>query len=853
MLPVRTFFPALALSALLGVMAVAASPHRRAETNLRRVALRPPVSFEPNLGQAPSGVHFLSRGPGYTLAITDSGAMLALQSAKRGAQTARIGVNQTPTRERQQSLPPSERQTRNAVLRMELVGARARPAVSGTQPLAGRSNYLFGRDPRHWRTHIPTFASVRAAEVYPGIDLLYHGREGRLDHDFIVAPSADPGRVQVRFTGAERAEIGTGGDLLLHTATGTVRQGRPLVYQEVNGDRRPVSAQYVLRSAKCAATEVRFALGPYDHALPLVIDPPLLSFSTYLGGNEGDATDYQFDYMPGGVATDAAGNVYVTGTTYAPDFPTTPGAFQTDRVGGADVFISKLSADGTQLIYSTLLGGDNVPGGSDSAGTGIAVDSMGCAYATGWTDSPDFPTRNPLQGPAGGFDAFVTKLSADGSSLVYSTFLGGGNEDIGFGIALDPSNNAYVTGRTYSVDFPVVNALRASGGSPDWDADGFVTKVAADGSHLVYSTYLGGHGYDYGHRIYVDANGRAYVGGSTYSLDFPVTAGAVQTTHADDRNSDGFIAALDETGAVLRYSTYLGGHGFDEVNGIAVDSAGSAYVTGTTWSTDFPLRNPLQSQLGGFNDAFVAKLTRDGSALVYSTYLGGRGNDWGACLVLDEAGSAYVTGNTNSHDFPVANPLSVGARLHDNPINVFYDGVVVKVNPAGTGLEYSTYLGGTDYDLADNIAVTPQHAAVILGQTRSFDLPISPNAYQPNLGGFLNPFVTAIGEGRADPGARWHAAPLQLRFPTTHSGSTSTLLLHLINAGPGRVTVNFGQPAPPFSTGPTDPVTLEPKQVATVGVSFSPSRRGTAHSALQLISYYPTKRVVTVSLTGSGR
>ncbi|MCK4462592.1 MAG: SBBP repeat-containing protein, partial [candidate division Zixibacteria bacterium] len=335
---------------------------------------------------------------------------------------------------------------------------------------------------------------------------------------------------------------------------------------------------------------------------------------------------------------------YVTGSTGSTDFPTL-NPYQTDHGGYYyDAFVTKLSSSGNSLVYSTYLGGSNY-----DWGFGIAVDGSGSAHVTGQTRSTDFPTLNPYQTNNGGGynDVFVTKLSSSGNSLVYSTYLGGSGGDEGWSIAVDSSGSAYLTGNTYSTDFPTLNSYQTYQGN----IDAFVTKLSISGNSLLYSTYLGGSSVDSGMSIAVDGSGSAYVTGSTGSTDFPT----LNPYQNDQGGDDVFVTKLSSLGNSLLYSTYLGGSSLDRVKSIAVDSSGSAYLTGYTGSTDFPTLYPYQTDQGG-EDVFVTKLSSSGNSLIYSTYLGGSGYDWGYGIAVDDSGSAYVTGSTGSTDFPTLNP-----------------------------------------------------------------------------------------------------------------------------------------------------------------------------------------------------
>ena len=454
---------------------------------------------------------------------------------------------------------------------MKLEGANPDPRIEGLEQLSTTSNYFSGSDPSDWRTNIPSFTRVRYAQVYPGIDMVYYGDQRRLEYDFVLAPGANPDTIQMAFGGIEDFEINRMGELVLRTKQGNIRQSKPVAYQEANGVKEEVSVSYV----PTGVDHVGFHVGAYDPTRPLIIDP-VLTYSTYLGGSGFDQ-----GYA---IAVDSLGNAYVTGQTAAIDFPTTPGAFQTNY-GGGDAFVTKINPSGSALVYSTYLNG--------ASGNGIAVDSAGNAYVTGEAETTNFPTTpSAFQTAPMGFDTFITKLNAAGSALVYSARFGGNLDDFGRGIALDSAGNAYITGwtvcRSAICTFPTVNAFQPNYAGGNNDA--FVTKINSSGSSLVYSTYLGGGKIingteDWGQGIAVDGAGSAYVTGYTFSPDFPVTAGAFDTTRA---GLDAFVTKFTPDGASLVYSTFLGGAGHEQGQGIAVDANGNAYVTGLTESSDNP-------------------------------------------------------------------------------------------------------------------------------------------------------------------------------------------------------------------------------------------------------------------------
>jgi hypothetical protein len=450
-----------------------------------------------------------------------------------------------------------------------------------------------------------------------------------------------------------------------------------------------------------------------------------LLYSTYLGGS--------LDDLGNGITVDRAGNAYIVGTTESVNFPTPGSPFQGSNAGQKDVFVSKLDPFGDTFIYSTYLGGSG-----DDFGNGIAVDSSGNAYVTGTTQSGDFPRANAFDNSLGGAqDAFVTKLNSTGTApLVYSTYLGGSGNDFGNGIAVDSSGNAYVTGTTQSGDFPRANAFDNSLGGAQ---DAFVTKFDPSLSgvpSLIYSTYLGGNNDDFGNGVALDSSNNAYVVGTTQSNDFPFTAGAFQTANAG--SNDAFVTKFNSAGSVLTYSTYLGGSMDDLGSGIALDTSGNAYVVGSTVSDNFPVKDPLQPFLEGNSDAFITKLNSTGTApLVYSTYLGGVNNDLGNGIAVDISGNAYVTGTTESANFPIANAFQ--ANLLGTK-----DSFVTKVNAAGDTLVYSSYLGGTNDDLGNAIAVDGLGNAFVAGTTDSTNFPTK--SVQDNPGGGNDGFVAKVQE-----------------------------------------------------------------------------------------------------------
>ncbi len=711
--------------------ASAATPTQEAQVkeNFGRL----PVTFEQNVGQMDASVHFFTRGPGYGLFLTSTEAVMVLQqpSAVSTQQSAFGDGYALPARSASEdfAVTAEEAQEPPAVIRMQLVGANATPTVIGRAEQPGKVNYFLGNDPAKWHTNISTFGRVEYDEVYPGIDLVWHGSQQQLEYDFVVSPGADPTAIRLRFAHADRLEIDSAGDLILHTGGQQLRQHKPLVYQEASSARQEVASRFVLEGG-----QVRFDVGAYDAVRPLVIDP-VLSYSTYLGGS---GRELGWDI----IVDPTTGDALITGSTTSPDFPTV-NPFQPTNGGGGDAYVARLSADGSALVYSTYLGGND-----GDEGRAIAVDSFtGDALITGQTASSNFPTANPLQSANRGLtDAFLARLRMDGAALVYSTYHGGSGLDCGTAIAADPvTGDALVTGYTLSTDFPTANALQPIHGGGLYDS--FVVRLRADGAALAYSTYLGGGGWDRGQGIAVDAATRdAFVTGRTDSRDFP-TANALQPTFGGG-SDDVFVVRLRADGATLVYSTYLGGNSGDIGSGIAVDPATrDALVTGSTGSSNFPTANPLQQSLRGEGDAFVARLRGDGSALVYSTYLGGSTweNGFGIAVDLD-TGEVLVSGSTHSTDFPTANPIQSVYGGGE------YDVYVARLSANGSALVYSTYLGGSDFEEGYAVAVDPRTGdAFVTGRTVSYNYP-TVNALQPVLGGCsgglgasCDAFVTRIG------------------------------------------------------------------------------------------------------------
>jgi uncharacterized repeat protein (TIGR03803 family) len=682
-----------------------------------------PLSFEVNQGQVDSRVHFLSRGRGYSLFLTDSTAVLALTKDA-------VPEHQTDATDSRHAGPEAPSNAhRTDVVRMELTGASRHPQVEGGDRLPGVASYFIGKDPANWRGGIPTFAKVQYTGVYPGVNLVYYGNQRRLEYDFLVASGANPKQIRLRFAGARKLKLDADGNLQVMAADGSIAFQRPLVYQVDGSRREPVEGRFSL----LANNSVGFDLGKYDHARPLVIDPVLV-YSTYLGGTNGG--DFGGDYADS-IAVDGAGNAYVTGQVDSTNFPVTQGSYQIVNTGENIAFVAKLNAAGTQLLYSTYIGGPN----GDDYGTGIAVDASGDAYVTGATGGGFPMTLGAFQTVEAGYtDTFVAKLNRTGTGLLYSTYLGGSLVDVAAGIAIDGSGDAFVTGYSQSLNYPVTaGAFQTTNNGPSNDhTNAFVTEVNPAGSGLVYSTYLGGSGTgDFATAIAVNGSGDAYVTGYTYSSDFPVSQGAFQFVNHAPGSRNAFVTALNQAGSSLVYSTYLGGTYTDSAYGIALDSEGNAYVAGSAGSTDFPVTSgAYQTTKPETFSAFITKLNPAGTALVYSTYLGGGGaldaSEPANGIAVDGLGDAFVIGTTGSTNFPV----TTGAYQTTSPGN--NSAFLSKLNPAGTALLYSTYFGGSRADTGYAITLDAAGDAYLAGKTYSNNFPVTAGVFQTVNNGYAN-------------------------------------------------------------------------------------------------------------------
>ncbi len=755
-----------------------------AATNIEAAYAKLPLGFERNQGQAAAKVEYLSRGRNATLFLTGNEAVMTLRGDR----------------------------AKPAVLRMRLAGANPQPEVSAEEPLQGKVSYLIGNDRAQWHTGVTTYRRVRYSEVWPGIDLVWHGTRSALEYDFIVAPGSDPARIRVAFGGAERLRLDGDGNLIAKTAAGEVVQSAPVLYQDGPQGRTTISGKYSLKGRRV----IGFEIGPYDRSRPLVIDP-VLNYSTYLGGIRADEAF--------AIAVDSEGQAYITGTadSEAGDFPGTETGF-TKTFGDIAVFVTKLNAKGSEALYTALIGsgpdGTRNCGGTggfcDVISNGIAITADGKAAITGGIDNyygdSEYPTtENAFQGggvscafayctgmPSRNLDVFVTMLNAAGDGLIYSTFYAGRGyredegSEVGQAIALDSAQRIYITGFTTSDGLATRNEFQNGSAFRRQDAfiavfDPFITK---GNDTLIYASYLGGREDDTGLGIAVDASRNAYVGGSTRSTDLQTKSPAGQSLPPlqatfQGGQFDGFVAKIDTKvrGDVsLTYLTYFGGNVNDRVEAVAVDSAQRAYITGATNSspTTFPLLNAFDAvQFNG--EAFVAKLNADGTARFYCSFLGGsNGNgagdgEEGLAIAIDAGENVYVTGRTTSGaSFPAGPIAPVFPEAQQGTAFVAkIDATVSATTPAR--LLYASTFGGKNAK-AHGIAVDPKGNVYLAGTTGG-EFPTTNGALQTAFGGETDAFVAKIGSTLSDTTGlfRLDAHEFLLRNSNTSGGADLTI------------------------------------------------------------------------------
>jgi HYDIN/CFA65/VesB family protein/beta-propeller repeat-containing protein len=775
-----------------------------------------PLSFEANQGQTSKQVKYLTRGPGYTLFLTGEEAVFSLSSLKSGVRSQKGEGRELSSLSRPLLATTDKKQITTDVLRMKLVGASQGGEPTGLGELPGKSNYFISNNPKLWRTNIPTYARVRFTNVYPGIDLVYYGNQGQLEYDFIVAPGADPGLISLAFEGStdrqhlSNLRIDKTGNVLAENGSSVVRLNKPVIYQPKSSTKR-ANSKFVAQNSKLV--DGHFVLTALNQV--------------------------RFELGP-----------YDKSQPLVID----PG-----------------------LTYSTFLGGSN-----EASAISVAVDLSGNAFITGLTSSTDFPTTSgaldrTAPNPSGSW--YVAKVNPTGSGLVYSTYFGGSTTNDGVGgennpvLAIDSTDNVYLTGYTLATDFPVTaGAFQTKIGNPKFDT-AFVTKLNPSGSALVYSTYLGGTTFaDIGYAITVDSSGDAYVAGLAGSSDFPITPGAFQVTNAG--SPDAFLTELNPKGTGLIFSTFLGGKGTDIASSVVVDSTGAAYVGGSTTSTDFPTKTPIQGTLQGSQDGFITKFAPGGSSLDYSTYFGSTGagvgavdalgnayvgsdvaakiNSAGSALVystslvggapfaVDASGNAYFSGVTNSLDIPLVNPIQT-------TYNGGNDCSVQVLNPTASALVFSTYLGGSEREQFCRGALDSAGHVYIAGATHSINFPVLPGALQTSLSGTSDVFLTRIDLSAPTPVAS--VTPTSLTFQGATSASQTVTVK---NTGATSLTVSkIGFQVPSSAFTETDNCTtsaIAAGASCSIQVTFT-SQTSAAEPGLLSVTYNGIGSPQLVTLT----
>jgi hypothetical protein len=766
-----------------------------------------PLFFEPQESVPGEASGFLARGQNYQFSITPTEAQIVLSKFDS---------------EQNELIGHASRITRHAsrTVEMQLLGANPYAPIHGDGILAGKMNYLIGNNPSEWRTDLPIFSKVQVDDVYPGVNLIYYGNQQQLEYDFVVAPHASSESIALHFDAVDTIEINNSGELVLSFDGNEIRFHRPVLYQEVRGVRQPISGGYRFEDART----VTFSVGQYDHNLPLIIDP-ILAYSGYFGGNFGDVAL--------GVKVDSSNSVYIAGETLSRKWPfTLPGSVTNN--GGrfiGDGFVAKLSNDASGLVFFTYIGGHEDDGILD-----LALDSSGNPYITGFTDSTNFPTSTNAAFPTiKGFrdptfhtypsDAFVAELSSVDGSLIYSTYLGGGQADVAGAITVDGDGNAYVTGYTYSTDFAKTlsasntNIVAGFTNTLSGSNDIFVAKISPKGTNLLYSTLFGGSGLDQGEGIAVDDSNHVYVCGFTGSTNFPTLNGLLGTnglprqingvtnavkTYRGVRNIpfDAFLLRFDTTQSgtnSLEYSTLFGGKYNDAAFRMVLQTNTDVIMTGNSRSPDFPTNNlpsPLRSHANAANsDAFLVKFTfaTTPPAVVYSKLFGGSSEDVGWDLALDPSGNGnvFVVGITSSGDFPGTNGLTTNGVpfLHTNHI-ALRDIFVTAFSNDASAVMYSVQMGGNNDDFGYGIAVDSSGSAYIVGRTVSGNFPflnVSTNIFNKRRFGTNDAFLAKIlMDTPPEPPppvlkAKLLSTGIQLGWPHTASGYTLECNTNLVN------------------------------------------------------------------------
>lgn len=656
-----------------------------------------PVSFIPNIFDQSSDVKFMTLGL--------NGALLFMRQGLKFSQMIRDQENST-----------------TGSLKLLFEGANSQVEITGEMLTEGKANFIIGNNESLWRTNVPIFNAVVYRKVYKGIDLYYVSDAGvQVKSEYHVKPGADPGRIRFMYSGVDSISLDRKGSLLIESKGGVIRQSTPLCYQEIEGQRTSVSCRYLIADRN----KVSFSIGDYNKSKKLIIDPTI-EYSTYFGSNSHESVE--------AIKANINRQIYIVGKG-SNGFPTTVGAY---NVGypfhNSGVFVSKFDSTGKKLLYSTLITAPHSAIGAYD----MAVDNYGHVYLTGYTNAlhpneADFPVKDAWDPTFDGdFDAFVLKLSPAGDQLIFSTYLGSTDQDFAYAIDLDSNGNVYVSGGTTSKNFPTTNG--AYQGALKGPCDAFLSVFDANGK-LTFSTLLGGSGGEKSTALAVDNDGNAYIAGWTKSQDFPTTSAVVGKQF--NGAMDIFLTKLKANSKeVPSYSTYLGGSDQDFPEAIDIDKLGNTYITGWTFSNDFPTKNAISSSFSGGScppewpvenscpldaDAFVTALNENADGYIYSTYIGGEGYDTGHDITVEPNGTAYITGWTISKTFPLKD------AIYSNPLGE--TDAFVTVLEKGGALKYSTFLGGSDYDYGRGIDIDGWGSSYVTGDTKSANFPVK-NAYQ---------------------------------------------------------------------------------------------------------------------------
>ena len=745
-----------------------------------------PLYFEPNQGQAHPRVEFLSRGNGAISYLTNNEAVFT--------------VGGSP-------------------VRMRLAGASV-SKPEGIDRLPGISSYFRGQDRSKWHTGIPQFGKVRYRSVYPGIDLVYYGTAGNIEYDFQIAPGADPGKIHIVYEGTGRLRLDQHGDLILSTKTGEMRQKSPQVYQIVDGHRQKIAGAYKMEGRKT----VGLTLAAYDRTKALIVDP-VLQYSTFFGGPGEDGGD--------AVKVDAAGNIYIAAGLAVPLSDSNPfSSSPTNTAGPFEGAVIKFSPAQNAILFVAHVGSDAITYVKD-----LAIDSAGNMYLAGSTVSLDFPLVNPIVSSnlSGSFSPFISKISADGKSLMYSTYFGGHAWDTGEGVAVDSDGNAYFTGVKESADFPILNALYSSGE----ETGAFLAKISPAGSLLFSTLFLGMPG---ANRVVVDSTG-VYMVGLAAAAVFPVK-NSIQPNQPGQLGMVGAVKfSLD--GQSVIYATMFGGSGGGEATAAAVDTQGNLYLTGFA-SPGFSLVNAVQNSPGLGNDGFVAEINPQGNALIFSTYLAGNAEDDMLNMAIDGAGNIYVTGTTLSTDFPVLNAPATSIPKTPGQRNPFY-GFLTAYSPSGQSMLYSTLVGGSQAgEGVYGVATDATGNVYIVGATQSPDFPVTPNAYQPKLGGQWDVFLMTLSPVAATLPASVNVQPQVLTFTGTGGANQPPAQTVNVTAAAGAVITTTVSTA---SGGNWLTATLSGATQISVAVNTTGLAIGTYHGTVSLSTGGGTPASVSVTLS----